>query len=318
MNSSLILEVDKEMTAIQLDKVRKLYGPLLALDDISLQVKKGEIFGIVGPNGAGKTTLIEIIEGLRTADSGEALLLGMDIRKHKEAIKQRIGVLLQSTSIPGKAKVKEILDLFASFYDRTIDMNLISRLLGLDDKLNVTFKSLSGGWKQRVSLALALINDPDILFLDEPSMGLDPNARKEMWELILKLRNEGRTIIVTTHYMEEAETLCDRVAIIDKGRLVALDTPRKLISQLGSKKRIWFKTNVQATKEALAKLSHLEDIEMDGDWTKLYSSNTDLTLRDLFQLAAKDNWIVSELRLEDASMTDVFNQLTMQGRLPQS
>ncbi|MCQ6562391.1 ABC transporter ATP-binding protein [Paenibacillus mendelii] len=299
-------------TVIQLEHVRKQYGAKVAVDGISLQIGKGEIFGIVGPNGAGKTTLIEIIEGLRLADSGMALVLGMDIRKEAEAVKQRIGVLLQSTSIPGKAKVKEVLGLFASFYDKTADIDEISRIFGLADKQNVYFKSLSGGWKQRVSLALSLINDPDIVFLDEPSMGLDPNARSEMWATIQRLRDEGRTIVVTTHYMEEAEALCDRVAIIDSGRVIALDTPQKLITMLGGTKGISFSNTGSIKKESLSVLTYVVNIEWEPALIKLHSTDLDQTLKQLFQLAADENWMVRGLKLEEASMNDVFNKLTLQ------
>ncbi|RAV19352.1 ABC transporter ATP-binding protein [Paenibacillus contaminans] len=301
-------------TVIKLDNVRKHYGSKVALDDMTITIGKGEIFGIVGPNGAGKTTLIEIIEGLRLADSGSATVLGKDVRKHADEIKQRIGVLLQSTSIPERAKVKEVFALFASFYKKSVDPHEITRFLGLEDKQNAYVKSLSGGWKQRVSLALALINDPEIVFLDEPSMGLDPNARGEMWNIIHRLRDDGRTIVVTTHYMEEAETLCDRVAVIDKGRLIALDTPKNLIAQLGGTKRISFKTDVRAAKETLSALAHVVHVEWGTDLVKLHSDDMDQTLKGLFQLAAQEDWLVSGLRLEDASMNDVFSKLTAQER----
>lgn len=301
-------------TVIKLDNVRKHYGSKVALDDMTITIGKGEIFGIVGPNGAGKTTLIEIIEGLRLADSGSATVLGKDVRKHADEIKQRIGVLLQSTSIPERAKVKEVFTLFASFYKKSVDPHEITRFLGLEDKQNAYVKSLSGGWKQRVSLALALINDPEIVFLDEPSMGLDPNARGEMWNIIHRLRDDGRTIVVTTHYMEEAETLCDRVAVIDKGRLIALDTPKNLIAQLGGTKRISFKTDIRAAKETLSALAHVVHVEWGTDLVKLHSDDMDQTLKGLFQLAAQEDWLVSGLRLEDASMNDVFSKLTAQER----
>lgn len=301
-------------TVIQLDNVRKQYGSTVAVDNISMRVGKGEIFGIVGPNGAGKTTLIEIIEGLRTADSGVTMVLGKDIRKHSGEIKQRIGVLLQSTSIPDKAKVKEVFSLFSSFYDKPAELGEIFEFLGLENKQNEFIKSLSGGWKQRVSLALALINNPEIIFLDEPSMGLDPNARNEMWEVIHRLRNEGRTIVVTTHYMEEAETLCDRVAIINSGRVVALDTPKNLVALLGETKKITFKKSEKSQRETLNTLSHVVSMDWEPNMVKLHSSDMDLTLKHLFQVAADEGWIVRDLILEDASMSDVYSELTLHGK----
>lgn len=296
-----------------LDRVYKQYKTKVAVNHISFTVGKGEIFGIVGPNGAGKTTLIEMMEGLRSADSGGITILGYDIRKHTEAIKQRIGVLLQSSSIPPKAKVKEVFGLFPSFYNKKADLKDVMEFLGLEDKGNEFYKSLSGGWKQRVSLALALINDPDIIFLDEPSMGLDPSARSEMWKMIHRLRKEGRTILVTTHYMEEAEALCDRVAIINNGELVALDTPKNLITLLGGTKRIGFKAPDRTDKSSLSALSHVVNVEWEGDRIKLHTTSTDETLQHLFRLADEQKWMVSGLELEDASMNDVFNKMTMQG-----
>ncbi|CAH1212567.1 Linearmycin resistance ATP-binding protein LnrL [Paenibacillus plantiphilus] len=298
---------------IVLDQVRKQYKTKVAVDGISFTVGKGEIFGIVGPNGAGKTTLIEMLEGLRWADSGGITILGQDIRKQTEAIKQRIGVLLQSSSIPPKAKVKEVFKLFPSFYNKQADLKEVMQFLGLEDKGNEFYKSLSGGWKQRVSLALALINDPDIIFLDEPSMGLDPNARSEMWAMIHRLRDEGRTILVTTHYMEEAEALCDRVAIINNGQLIALDTPKKLITLLGGTKRIGFKATAGAKRETLTALAHVVQVDWEQDWIKMHSSSTDETLQQLFRLADGEGWMVSGLKLEDASMNDVFSKMTLQG-----
>lgn len=295
---------------IQLDQVRKQYGSTVAVDQLSLQISRGEIFGIVGPNGAGKTTAIEMMEGLRQSDQGSVKVLGMDIRSHADAIKQRIGVLLQSTSIPGKAKVKELLHVFSSFYAKSLDVKEIARYFGLEDKLNVYFKALSGGWKQRVSLALALINDPDIVFLDEPSMGLDPVARGHMWEMIKKLKADGRTVVVTTHYMEEAEKLCDRVAVIHSGRLIALDTPEQLIALIGGTKGIGFKNPGRTNREVLSKLSQVVRVEWEKEWIKLHTTDMDQTLKQLFRLAEEERWMVSGLALEEASMNDVFSQLT--------
>lgn len=302
-------------TVIRLDKVSKRYGSTLAVGDVSLQIGKGEIFGIVGPNGAGKTTLIEMMEGLRSADSGTVKVLNKDIRSHSQQIKERIGVLLQSTSIPGNARVKEILNVFSSFYDRTADLEGIIRLLGLGDRLNSYFKSLSGGWKQRVSLALALINDPDIVFLDEPSMGLDPVARNQMWQMIKQLREEGRTIVVTTHYMEEAETLCDRVAVMSRGSLIALDTPENLIALLGEGKRISFRNPGLTSQKAMAELTNVVHVEWESGIIKLHSTDMDLTLQHLYRRADEEKWVVRGLKLEEMSMNEVFSELTeKQGR----
>lgn len=203
--------------AITVENLHKHYKNNHAVRGVSFTVEKGEIFGIVGPNGAGKTTTIKIMEGLRPKDSGTVNILGLDPEKDAAELRQRIGVQFQSTSIQELLKVREAIDLFASFYRKRGDIDKIIRSLGLDDKLNAPFKKLSGGWKQRVTLALATLHDPEIVFLDEPSTGLDPQARRELWDLIRWLRDDGKTIVVTTHYMEEAEKLCDRVAVFLKG-----------------------------------------------------------------------------------------------------
>jgi len=297
-------------TVISLNGICKKYDEKIAVQDITMNVLKGEIFGIVGPNGAGKTTLIEIIEGLRKADSGTAHVLGKDIRMHSNDIKHRIGVLLQSNSIPQKAKVKEVIELFASFYSKSIDTARILSQFELEDKKNATIKSLSGGWKQRVSLALALINDPEIVFLDEPSMGLDPNARIEMWKTIHRMREEGRSIVVTTHYMEEAEYLCDRIAVISGGRLIALDTPKGLIRKLGGTSTISFQASERASLEALSALAHVVHAEQANGRVKLHTTDVDIALTELYRLSLQEEWLVSGLKLEDGSMNDVFTQLT--------
>ncbi|MBD2843662.1 ABC transporter ATP-binding protein [Paenibacillus sp. IB182496] len=295
---------------IELRDIRKRYGATVAVDGVSLEVQKGEIFGIVGPNGAGKTTLIEILEGLRQADSGTAHLLGLDIAKQAAAIKQRIGVAFQATSVPPKARVGELVELFASFYSTKTDPERALRFFGLEERRRASFKSLSGGWKQRVALALAVVNDPEIVFLDEPSMGLDPTARGEMWQTIRRMRDEGRTIIVTTHYMEEAESLCDRVAVMRRGRIVAVDTPGALVAQLGGIKRIGFADPAVTSRDALAALPHVALAELErGSWS-LHSSDMDQTLKALFRLADQEGWTVSGLRLDEASMNEVFRELT--------
>jgi len=298
---------------IELKDIRKSYGAKQALLGVTLSIRKGEIFGIVGPNGAGKTTLIEIIEGLRTADSGSATVLGKDIKKEASEIKKEIGVLLQSTSIPQKAKVKEVLSLFAAFYGKKQeDVAKVSKLFHLDERMNASVKSLSGGWKQRVSLALALIHDPVIVFLDEPSMGLDPTARLDMWNQIHQMRDEGRTIVVTTHYMEEAEHLCDRIAVINDGKLIALDTPKQLVQAIGneSERMITFQAVDGIDVAALSSIEGVTNSMLDKSMIKLHTTNMDRSLTELYRLANADGWNISGLKLEDASMNDVFNQLT--------
>jgi ABC-2 type transport system ATP-binding protein len=217
---------------IELKNISKSYGDVKAVNDISLLVKKGEVLGIIGANGAGKSTTLEIMMGLCQPDAGTVTVLGMDMKSASEEIKQKIGIQLQQTALYDRIKVKEALKLFSSYYEKTRDVNEIIQILGLEPYLNKYVKNLSGGWQQRTSLALALVNDPEIIFLDEPTTGLDPQARLELWKCINRYRDEGKTIILSTHYMDEAQRHCDRIAIVKKGHLVACDKPSKLIDTL--------------------------------------------------------------------------------------
>lgn len=217
---------------IELSQIIKSYGSVKAVDGISFQVYRGEVFGIIGANGAGKSTTLEIMMGLRKPDSGDVKVLGMDINNNADEIKHRIGIQLQQTALYDRIKVKEALELFRSYYDKKRDLKEIIHTLGLEPYLNKYVKNLSGGWQQRTSLALALINDPEIIFLDEPTTGLDPQARRELWACIHNYRMEGKTIILSTHYMDEVQRHCDRMAIIKKGKLVSCGSPSRLIDSL--------------------------------------------------------------------------------------
>jgi ABC-2 type transport system ATP-binding protein len=218
--------------AIAVQDLRKKYGSLAAVDGISFSVKDQEIFGILGPNGAGKTTTVEIMEGLREADGGSVMVAGVDVRREPEKVKQLIGVQLQSSAFFQNLNLIELLELFASLYGRTVNAKDLLRKVDLLDKAQSRVDKLSGGQKQRFSISTALVNEPRILFLDEPTTGLDPQARRNLWELAQNVREEGRTIVLTTHYMDEAETLCDRVAIMERGKILALDRPDSLIQRL--------------------------------------------------------------------------------------
>ena len=239
---------------IQVQDLRKSYGDLKAVDGISFGVSAGEVFGILGPNGAGKTTTVEILEGMRAPDSGIAVVDGIDVQKDPRAVKKIIGIQLQSSAFFDRLSLVEILDVMASLYHRQIDALVLLRDVELDDRADALFKELSGGQKQRFSVASTLVNDPILLFLDEPTTGLDPQARRHMWELVQRFKSEGRTVLLTTHYMEEAEELCDRVAIMDHGKIVAMDRPAALVDSLLSK---GFK------KERTEKLANLEDVFLD-------------------------------------------------------
>jgi len=213
-------------------ELRKQYEDITALDGISFEVRRGEVFGMLGPNGAGKTTTIEILEGMRDADSGEAIINGINVKDDPRAVKAIIGVQLQQNAFFDNLKLAEIVDLYARLYKAKIDSVEILSRVGLDNRKNARYAHLSGGQKQRLSIAVALVNDPVVLFLDEPTTGLDPQARRQVWALVNKISDNGATIMLTTHYMEEAEELCDRVAVIENGKIIALDTPDNLIDQL--------------------------------------------------------------------------------------
>jgi ABC-2 type transport system ATP-binding protein len=216
---------------IEVKNLTKKYGKLIAVNDISFDVTKGEVFGLLGENGAGKTTTLEMIEGLRVPTSGKIKVLNRDVKSNLQNIKQKIGVQLQSSAYYNYLKLTEILDLFASFYHKSFNSEKLLKMVGLESKKDQYVNKLSGGQKQRFSIIASLINDPEIVFLDEPTTGLDPIARRNMWQIISKIKKEGKTIILTTHYMEEAEILCDRVGIMEKGNLIALDKTHKLIER---------------------------------------------------------------------------------------
>ncbi|TMB61233.1 MAG: ABC transporter ATP-binding protein [Chloroflexi bacterium] len=221
------------MTAIvSVGGLRKRYGDIEAVAGVTFDVKQGEIFALLGPNGAGKTTTVEILEGLRQADEGTATVAGVDVRKDPSGVKERIGVQLQSSTFPENFLAKEIVELFALFYKRKVDAMALLRAVGLEDRAKQKSEKLSGGQRQRLSIAVAMVNEPQVLFLDEPTTGLDPQARRNLWDLIRAIRRRGTTVFLTTHYLDEAEVLCDRVAIMDAGKIIALDSPRSLIASL--------------------------------------------------------------------------------------
>jgi ABC-2 type transport system ATP-binding protein len=240
--------------AIVVEGLRKRYGNLVAVDGISFRVKEREIFGLLGPNGAGKTTTVEILEGLRSADDGQVFVAGIDVRKNRDKVKHAIGVQLQSSAFFDGLNLLELLDMFAALYKRSVDAMAILKKVDLTEKARSKVSKLSGGQKQRFSIATALVNEPQILFLDEPTTGLDPQARRNLWELAKTIRDEGRTIVLTTHYMDEAETLCDRVAIMDRGKILALEPPGPLIQGLLDK---GFRSN------RVEKAANLEDVFLD-------------------------------------------------------
>ncbi|HBI02974.1 MAG TPA: ABC transporter ATP-binding protein [Paenibacillaceae bacterium] len=301
--------------AIEVENLHKVYKNKHAVQGVSFSVEKGEIFGIVGPNGAGKTTTIEILEGLRKKDNGKISILGLDPEKKPYELRQKIGIQFQSTSIQERMKVKEAIHLFSSFYEKKGDIPAILEKLGLDSFMDTQFTNLSGGWKQRLTLALAIIHDPEIIFLDEPSTGLDPGARRDMWSLIRNLQQEGKTIVVTTHYMEEAEQLCDRVAMFKEGQIVALDTPKHLVNQFLMANYLTFISD-DADLELLRNITGANDVSHSNETIKIQTHNLQDTSLELFQLAKEKGWKIDNFRFEVGSLDDLFVQMAGKEQSP--
>jgi ABC-2 type transport system ATP-binding protein len=298
---------------VKVKSLRKTYGKTIAVENMSFEVYEGEIFGMVGPNGAGKTTTIECVEGLRQPDEGDIEVLGLDPKKDEHDLRERIGVQLQTSALQDRIKVWEALDLYASFYPKSTDWETLLKRLGLADKRNDYFDKLSGGQKQRVFVALALVNDPEVVFLDELTTGLDPRARHSIWDLVRDIQKSGKTVILTTHFMEEAERLCDRVAIVDHGRIVALDSPEKLIQNLGAETRIIFNVDRETKRpsEKLKGTAGVTRIEQIGDRVVVYGTGDELAGKVVNALTSKGIRF-SNLRTEQPNLEDVF--LTLTGR----
>ena len=297
------------VAAITADNLRKVYGDTVAVDSIAFEVHEGEIFGMVGPNGAGKTTTIECIEGLRRPDGGSARVLGMDPQRDAYTLREHIGVQLQEAALPDRIKVWEALDLFAAFYRRSVDWRPLLEHLGLAEKHNAPFSKLSGGQKQRLFIAQALLNDPDLVFLDELTTGLDPRARRAMWDLVRGMRERGKTVFLTTHFMEEAERLCDRVAIMDHGRIVALDTPENLISSLGAENRVVFSTCGRLDEGLLRAIPGVTRMERVGERVVVHGQGDGLVSGVVGVLEA-EGVRFRDLRTEQPTLEDVFLALT--------
>ncbi len=296
-------------TVIEVKDLGKTYGTLVAVDGVSFEVNEGEIFGMVGPNGAGKTTTIECVEGLREPDSGSATVLGLDPSQHRLAIAEQIGIQLQESALPRRLRVGEALDLFGSFYRQKADAEQLMDILGLTEKRSSAFGTLSGGQKQRLFIALALINRPKIVFFDELTTGLDPQARRSMWDLVRQIRDRGCTVFLTTHYMEEAERLCDRVLIMDGGRIVALDTPEALIRTLGVEKRLAFTIPGNQTAPSLTDLPQVQRVEKSGERMIVYGHGERFvgSVIDVMEAAEVQ---YQDLRTEQPDLEDVFIALT--------
>ena len=298
--------------AISVRGLRKIYGDFEAVRGIDFEVNAGEVFGLLGPNGAGKTTTVEILEGLRPRSYGEVTVLGFDPGVQVRELKDRIGVCLQATNLPDKIKVHEALSLFASFYSRNVDSGKLLERLQLTDKRNEYYSRLSGGQKQRVALALAMINDPQLLFLDEPTSGLDPQVRLQIHGLIEELRGAKRTILLTTHYIEEAERLCDRVAIIDEGRIVALGTPHELQARVFGQSSIEISCEQPLPHDALPVFVKVSKYALSEDRRNLsmHSAQPAKAIVELVKWIDQLGIELSDIHLKRPTLEDVFIELT--------
>jgi ABC-2 type transport system ATP-binding protein len=296
---------------IQVESISKAFGSLKAADRLSFEIYRGEIFGILGPNGAGKTTTLTIIEGLRTADEGSVRVLGIDVSTDVLAVKARIGVQLQATSLLPDLEAIEQVMLFSRLYGRPFDRTEARSLLArfdLEDKSRARPDTLSGGQKKRLAIALALVNDPEIILLDEPTTGLDPQSRRMLWNFIRDLQAQGRTIVLTTHYMEEAEALCSRVGIIDHGSLLALDTPMNLIDELEGLSTI--STAARISLESAREIPGVVEVYHDGEEIHLQSRDVVRTLEGLLDQSKRLGVTLGNLHIKQPSLEDVFLQLT--------
>jgi ABC-2 type transport system ATP-binding protein len=295
---------------LQVENLVKRYGDVEAVRGVSFNVEEGEVFGLLGPNGAGKTSTVEIMEGLRTLDSGRVSVCGLDPQKNGQELKHQIGAALQSTSLPDKLRVIEALRLFASFYRRHRNPEELLKRFGLEEKRNTFYSQLSGGQKQRLALAMALVNDPKVLFFDEPTAGLDPQVRREIYDIIEELRREKKTIVMTTHYIEEAERLCDRVAIVDHGTVIALGTPRELKERSGDKTRLEVRLTRPEPQENLKNLEGVSDCRVLGESYVLQCQRPPQAIVALVKyLESQGNELVS-LEIATPSLEDVFIELT--------
>ncbi|NED98356.1 ABC transporter ATP-binding protein [Phytoactinopolyspora alkaliphila] len=298
------------MPIIEVEKLHKRYGETIAVDDVSFSVEPGEIFGILGPNGAGKTTTVECIEGLRRPDSGEVRVLGLQPGRDRAELAQRVGVQLQESALQEKLKVREALDLYASFYRQPADGDELLQMLGLQDKRETYYRKLSGGQKQRLSIAMALIGNPEVAILDELTTGLDPQARRDTWELIERVRDRGVTILLVTHFMDEAERLCDRLALIESGTVVATDTPAGLIQRVDRGQRVRFRPSAPVDDALLTAIPDVTGVSRHGDEVVVTGSGNIVAL--MVTALAGEQIVPLDVRVEQANLEDAFVALTGQ------
>jgi len=294
--------------ALRVEKLVKRYGPLAAVDGLDLEIRRGECFGLLGPNGAGKTTTVEILEGLNDRTSGAVEVLGLRWETDEKALRQRLGICLQDTHLPDRLTVEENLRVFRSFYAQGPDVEEVLSLVELTDKRRSWTEKLSGGQKQRLAVACALVGDPEVLFLDEPTTGLDPQSRRKLWDVVLGFKARGRTVLLTTHYMDEAERLCDRVAIIDQGKVIALGTPQQLIEGLGGHEIVELATRELLRPEELLDLPGVRGARRSADGIALTVEQLHLALPAV--LLRVESRGLTRLSTHRATLEDVFVHLT--------
>jgi len=298
------------MPAISIRDLKKYYGDVKAVDGISLEVEEREIYGILGPNGAGKTTTLEMVETLREPDFGEIEVLGIDVHKDPKAIKEIIGVQLQTTVFFDNLKVRETIDLFCSFYPKTLPVEELLEIASLGEKADAMVSELSGGQHKRLSIALALVNDPRVVFLDEPTTGLDPQARRRIWEIVEGLRGEDKTVVITTHYIEEAEHLCDRVAVMDHGNIIALGTPSQLIDEYVSDSIVTFRLEPPVEEEVVRRLHGVVSVQVDDGEYRVTTSVPQETLIGIVAMAHEQGVTADDINMKRATLEDVFLKIT--------
>ncbi|MCP3962291.1 MAG: ABC transporter ATP-binding protein [bacterium] len=294
---------------IEVTGLRKTYGKLVAVDDVSFEVREGEIFGLIGPNGAGKTTSMECVEGIRKIDGGAVSVLALDPWKDSQELQDRIGVQLQQAQLQKRIKVWEAVDLWASLYPSTVDGDRLLEQLGLDDKRDAWFMTLSGGQKQRLFIALALIHDPDLVFLDELTTGLDPQARHAIWDLVRDIKTRGKTVFLTTHLMEEAERLCDRVAVIEHGRIIAMDTPAALVREHCPERAAIFQADGEVDAAVFERIPGIASVD-SGDSGFTLKGRGDDFVSEVIHAISESSIRVRDFRTETPSLEDVFLKLT--------
>ena len=297
-------------SVINVADLRKYYGDVKAVDGVTFEVGRGEVFGMLGPNGAGKTTTIEVLEGLRAPDSGKVEVFGLDVTRSADSIKQRIGVQLQSVSLYPRLTVTELLDLFGSFFAHHLPTKQLIDAVDLGERANARSMDLSGGQQQRLSIALALINDPELVFLDEPTTGLDPQARRSLWDLVKGLQAKGKSVMLTTHYMEEAAELCDRVAVMDHGRILEMGTVPDLIGRHFKERAVFFDNIAALPMDRMAKLDGVIRASQEDGQTVLYSKDVPSTIGGLLAAADQLNVDPHNLGIRQATLEDVFLDLT--------